>query len=98
MSGPHLRMQVKAAARWVDYLLADIADEVINNLRGAMKELSIGDPALLTTDIGPLIDAEATQKLASAASADSNTGHCVSPEAFEIGRVSNLAPKIFRPI
>lgn len=37
----------------------DIADTVIHMLKGAMAELSIGDPGLLSTDIGPVIDEDA---------------------------------------
>ena len=37
----------------------DIADRVIEMLRGAMAELKIGDPARLETDVGPVIDAGA---------------------------------------
>jgi RHH-type transcriptional regulator, proline utilization regulon repressor / proline dehydrogenase / delta 1-pyrroline-5-carboxylate dehydrogenase len=36
-----------------------IADAVIAMVRGALAELNVGDPALLATDVGPLIDAEA---------------------------------------
>jgi RHH-type proline utilization regulon transcriptional repressor/proline dehydrogenase/delta 1-pyrroline-5-carboxylate dehydrogenase len=36
-----------------------IADAVTEMIRGAMGELRLGDPALLATDVGPLIDAEA---------------------------------------
>ncbi|MGE4367772.1 bifunctional proline dehydrogenase/L-glutamate gamma-semialdehyde dehydrogenase PutA [Thermomonas sp.] len=41
----------------------DIADKVIAMLAGAMAELKVGDPALLSTDVGPVIDAEACQVL-----------------------------------
>ena len=34
----------------------DIADRVIAMLAGAMAELQVGDPALLSTDVGPVID------------------------------------------
>jgi RHH-type transcriptional regulator, proline utilization regulon repressor / proline dehydrogenase / delta 1-pyrroline-5-carboxylate dehydrogenase len=37
----------------------EIADRVIEMLRGAMNELVCGDPAQPSTDVGPLIDAEA---------------------------------------
>src|SRR5690606_9230074 len=33
-------------------------------LEGAMRELVIGDPALLETDVGPVIDEDARQRLA----------------------------------
>ena len=45
------------------YLQEDIAERVLAMLEGAMAELRIGDPALLATDIGPLIDDEARQAL-----------------------------------
>ncbi|HTP99391.1 MAG TPA: bifunctional proline dehydrogenase/L-glutamate gamma-semialdehyde dehydrogenase PutA [Casimicrobiaceae bacterium] len=41
----------------------DIADRVLPMLRGAMEELRIGDPRLLASDVGPVIDEEARQKL-----------------------------------
>ena len=37
----------------------DVADRVINMLKGAMAEYSLGNPERLSTDIGPVIDAEA---------------------------------------
>ncbi|MEP6826380.1 MAG: proline dehydrogenase family protein, partial [Ramlibacter sp.] len=36
-----------------------IADRVIGMIAGAAQELATGDPALLSTDVGPVIDAEA---------------------------------------
>ncbi|HVH77761.1 MAG TPA: bifunctional proline dehydrogenase/L-glutamate gamma-semialdehyde dehydrogenase PutA, partial [Stellaceae bacterium] len=45
------------------YVQDDIAPRLLPMLKGAMAELSIGDPALLSTDIGPLIDAEARAAL-----------------------------------
>jgi RHH-type transcriptional regulator, proline utilization regulon repressor / proline dehydrogenase / delta 1-pyrroline-5-carboxylate dehydrogenase len=36
-----------------------IADGVIEMIRGALSELRVGDPALLATDVGPVIDGEA---------------------------------------
>ncbi len=37
----------------------DIADKVIAMLAGAMAELKVGDPGLLSTDVGPVIDTDA---------------------------------------
>ena len=37
----------------------DTADELIEMLAGAMAALSVGDPGLLATDVGPVIDEEA---------------------------------------
>lgn len=37
----------------------DVADRLLHMLRGAMAEATVGDPALLSTDVGPVIDAAA---------------------------------------
>ncbi|MFM1907270.1 MAG: hypothetical protein RLZZ591_947 [Pseudomonadota bacterium] len=39
----------------------DIAEGVIDMIRGAAQELRVGDPAELSTDVGPVIDEEAFQ-------------------------------------
>ena len=41
----------------------DVAEAVIAMLEGAMRELVLGDPRALATDIGPVIDADALQRL-----------------------------------
>lgn len=45
------------------YLQEEIADKIIKMLKGAMQELTIGNPMAFSTDIGPVIDANAQQKL-----------------------------------
>lgn len=45
------------------YLQEEIADKVINMLKGAMQELTIGNPMSFSTDVGPVIDINAKQKL-----------------------------------
>ena len=40
-----------------------IADSVIAMIQGAVRELVVGDPAELATDVGPVIDREAFDKL-----------------------------------
>ena len=40
-----------------------IADGVIEMIQGAARELATGDPALLSTDVGPVIDKEAYEGL-----------------------------------
>src|SRR3546814_5504502 len=34
----------------------DVAEGMIEMVAGAMAELSVGDPAILSTDVGPIID------------------------------------------
>ncbi len=45
-------------------LQEEIADHVLEMLRGAMADLRLGDPSCLSTDIGPVIDAAARAALA----------------------------------
>jgi RHH-type proline utilization regulon transcriptional repressor/proline dehydrogenase/delta 1-pyrroline-5-carboxylate dehydrogenase len=53
----------RCSALRVLYVQDDIAERVIELLRGAMRELHIGDPALLATDMGPVIDEDARRTL-----------------------------------
>ncbi|MGC8200669.1 aldehyde dehydrogenase family protein, partial [Salmonella enterica] len=64
----------RCSALRVLYLQEEIADKVIDMLRGAMQELVIGDPALLVTDIGPVIDAPALARLHAHAAAITQQG------------------------
>lgn len=41
----------------------DAADRVLQMLLGAMAELRVGDPSRLSTDVGPVIDAQAQSQL-----------------------------------
>lgn len=49
----------RCSALRVVFLQEDIADLFLTMLTGYMAELSIGDPGLISTDIGPVIDPEA---------------------------------------
>ena len=53
----------RCSALRVLYVQDTIAERVVALLRGAMRELQVGDPALLATDVGPVIDAAAQQAL-----------------------------------
>ena len=94
-------------------LQEDVADGMLKMLAGAMEELSVGDPSLLSTDIGPVIDEEAQAmlkghvkrmlgeaKLIKRAHLGPGTdrGSFVAPAAFEIDRISRLQREVFGPI
>ncbi|MGH8480993.1 MAG: bifunctional proline dehydrogenase/L-glutamate gamma-semialdehyde dehydrogenase PutA, partial [Nevskiaceae bacterium] len=64
----------RCSALRVLFLQDDIADKVIAMLKGAMAELAIGDPAMLSTDVGPVIDAEARERLEAHAAAIGKAG------------------------
>lgn len=53
----------RCSALRILFVQEDIADGILTMLAGAMQELVIGDPALLATDIGPMIDREACTRL-----------------------------------
>jgi RHH-type transcriptional regulator, proline utilization regulon repressor / proline dehydrogenase / delta 1-pyrroline-5-carboxylate dehydrogenase len=91
-----------------------IADGVIEMIRGALAELNVGDPALLATDVGPLIDAEAFEGISAhvarlrkaatligeaRAPVSAKTGqHFVAPVAFELKNVADVRQEIFGPV
>ena len=88
-----------------------VADGVIEMLRGALKELNVGDPALLATDVGPVIDDEAYAGISAhvrrlraevrflgETEVSSTFPRLVPPIAFEIDRIADLKHEIFGPV
>ena len=53
----------RCSAARVLFVQDDIADKVTTMLAGAMAELVVGDPGVLSTDVGPVIDADALRVL-----------------------------------
>ena len=96
------------------YVQADVADSLLEMLEGAARELSLGDPRLPSTDIGPVIDAEArdgilyhvddmkvTQKLRYAgpeAPEGLGAGTWVAPHIIELDRAEALTREVFGPV
>jgi RHH-type proline utilization regulon transcriptional repressor/proline dehydrogenase/delta 1-pyrroline-5-carboxylate dehydrogenase len=95
------------------YVQDDIAPRVLPLLAGAMAELAIGDPALLATDIGPVIDDDARAALEKhsdrmtregkllyqcALRAGIEHGTFFAPRAFEIDSARRLTGEVFGPI
>src|SRR5690606_18145775 len=91
----------------------DAADHVLTMIKGAMKELSVGCPDLLSTDVGPVIDAQARQiierhilKMRQSGHAveqlpmDASTekGTYVSPATIEPNDISELEREVFGPV
>ncbi len=91
----------------------DIAEKLEAMLVGAMAELEVGDPALLATDVGPVIDDAAKETLDAHARQMAQEGellHCVppgpgtdhgsfvAPRAFRIDRLARLEREVFGPI
>ena len=55
----------------------EVADRTLNMLLGAMAELTVGNPAQLSTDVGPVIDARAQQAIERHIQAMRAAGHRV---------------------
>ena len=53
----------RCSAQRMLYLQEDVADEMLEMIRGAFEALDIGDPVELSTDVGPVIDPDAKAAL-----------------------------------
>jgi RHH-type proline utilization regulon transcriptional repressor/proline dehydrogenase/delta 1-pyrroline-5-carboxylate dehydrogenase len=95
------------------FLPHETADAVLDCLMGAMDELVLGDPALLSTDIGPVIDADARAileaheaRMAQEAKilkkidtgALAEPGHFYGPCLVEIDSLDVMETEVFGPI
>jgi RHH-type proline utilization regulon transcriptional repressor/proline dehydrogenase/delta 1-pyrroline-5-carboxylate dehydrogenase len=67
----------RCSALRVLFVQNDIAGKVVQMLQGAMRELVIGDPGFLATDIGPVIDEPARARLAQHAEAMKRSGRLI---------------------
>jgi len=94
-------------------LQEEIADQILATLKSAMRELSIGDPADLSCDIGPVIDDEARSVLLAHIArmrasgrpvyqcempAACAAGSYVPPTVIEIESLDDIEREVFGPI
>jgi RHH-type proline utilization regulon transcriptional repressor/proline dehydrogenase/delta 1-pyrroline-5-carboxylate dehydrogenase len=94
-------------------LQEEIADRTLAMLKGAMRDLSIGSPDRLSTDVGPVIDEEARQSLLRhieemrargnavfqlSLPAPCARGAFVAPALIEIASLSELRREVFGPV
>ncbi len=102
----------RCSALRVLFLQEDIAPRILKMLKGAMAELTVGDPSLLSTDIGPVIDHDALAALEAHSSAMQQQaellyqvatdpaleGHFFGPRAFILKNLTPLKREVFGPI
>jgi RHH-type proline utilization regulon transcriptional repressor/proline dehydrogenase/delta 1-pyrroline-5-carboxylate dehydrogenase len=103
----------RCSAARILFVQSDIADKVIHMLSGAMDELVVGDPGLLSTDVGPVIDEDAKAILVAHAErmdkeaklikavqlpAACADGSFFAPRAYELNSLSQLNREIFGPV
>ncbi len=96
------------------YVQADIYDKLLQMLKGAMNALVIGDPADIATDVSPVIDDVAQDKLQGYIDANSalgkvlhqidvpnrhkTLGYFVAPTLIEVRGIDELGEEQFGPI
>jgi len=92
------------------YIQKDIADNLLEMLYGAMEELGIGDPWLLSTDVGPVIDDPSAKKITDHCKKFENkglllkklsvphTGNFVSPAVLKVNGIEDMEEEIFGPV
>jgi RHH-type proline utilization regulon transcriptional repressor/proline dehydrogenase/delta 1-pyrroline-5-carboxylate dehydrogenase len=103
----------RCSACRVVFLQEDVADKMLDLILGAMDELKLGDPMLLSTDIGPVIDEDARKSLQNhadkmaveakllrklAVPADCAQGMFFPPHVFEISSLDVLKREVFGPV
>lgn len=91
----------------------DVADEMLTMLRGAMKELRVGNPDKLATDVGPVIDTEAQQNILQhidlmrqkgfatqqvSLMEECHHGTFVAPTLIEVQHVTDVEREVFGPV
>jgi RHH-type proline utilization regulon transcriptional repressor/proline dehydrogenase/delta 1-pyrroline-5-carboxylate dehydrogenase len=91
------------------FIQDDVADRMIETISGAARELKVGAVGDPSTHIGPVIDAEAKQKLDAHIArmkkqsrvhfaGTAPDGNYVAPHIFELSRAEELTEEIFGPI
>ena len=95
------------------YVQEEVADRVLEMLIGAMRCLTIGDPADPATDVGPVISTDAQQRLARHSERMTReakllyscpvehregSGHFFGPRLFELDSPTQLKTEEFGPI
>ncbi len=92
------------------YVQKDIAKDFEKMLFGAMQELALGDPWHLSTDVGPLIDADAHAEIAAYVETARREGrllweteapeggHYLSPVAIRVPGIEALEREVFGPV
>jgi RHH-type proline utilization regulon transcriptional repressor/proline dehydrogenase/delta 1-pyrroline-5-carboxylate dehydrogenase len=95
------------------FLQSDIATRVLDMLAGAMEQLQVGNPARLSTDVGPVITPGAQRELLDhlahlkakakpvfgvSLSSECQRGNFVAPAVYEIDHINFLQRENFGPV
>jgi RHH-type transcriptional regulator, proline utilization regulon repressor / proline dehydrogenase / delta 1-pyrroline-5-carboxylate dehydrogenase len=99
----------RCSALRILFVQEDVADRMIEMISGAARELKIGDPSDPAVQIGPVIDAEAKQRLDAHIArmkrearahfaGQAPEGQYVAPHIFELTHAGQLTEEVFGPV
>lgn len=96
------------------FLQEDVADHLLEMIEGSARELTLGDPRLAETDIGPVIDREARDNILTHVRVMESAGRLkfsgkepdvtlaggtyVAPQIIELERPEDLTREVFGPV
>ncbi len=95
-------------------LQEDVADRTLTMLKGALRELEIGNPDRLSVDVGPVISADARAEILQHIETMRGRGHAIDslplppaaaalgtfvpPTIIEIDRIADVEQEVFGPV
>ena len=100
----------RCSALRILYVQRDVEERFLEMLFGAMDALRVGDPWDLSTDVGPLIDAEAKEQIAEYCAtmegegrllhktSSPGGGYFLAPHVFRVRGIQQLEREVFGPV
>ena len=100
----------RCSALRVLYVQKDVEEKVVGMLAGALRALAVGDPWAISTDVGPVIDAEAQAGISSYCARLESEGRLiarleapaggrfVAPHIFRVSGIEEVEREVFGPV
>lgn len=100
----------RCSALRVLYVQKDVEKKMLEMLKGAMEALNVGNPWLISTDVGPVIDDEAQASISDyckkkgqegrliARLEAPSSGRFVAPHVFRVKGIEEMEREVFGPV
>ena len=100
----------RCSALRILYVQKDVEQKMLEMLKGALAMLNVGDPSLISTDVGPVIDDEARKALLAYCTAMESKGRLIAkldaphegcfvgPHIFRVSGIAEMEREMFGPI
>jgi RHH-type proline utilization regulon transcriptional repressor/proline dehydrogenase/delta 1-pyrroline-5-carboxylate dehydrogenase len=100
----------RCSALRILYVQKDVEQKTLEMLKGALAMLKVGDPSLISTDVGPVIDEEARKALLAYCAEMENKGRLIAkldppsegcfvgPHIFRVSGIAEMEREMFGPI